>query len=146
MISSRTPEGTPNFCPVCGQDVRIDPSTVPLRDAPCPQCGCLLHFPDPGAATQPHNQPRVKLSGTDAIEDMADMLFQFEAPADGVGPEPLLFDFGEVLLSSSELGKLIVLHKKSKALGRPFVLVNINPNVREVLRITQLDQVLSIEP
>lgn len=44
VISSRTPEGDPNTCPVCRKELRIDPSTVPMRDAPCPHCGCLLKF------------------------------------------------------------------------------------------------------
>jgi uncharacterized paraquat-inducible protein A len=43
MISSRTPEGVPNRCPVCGSTVRIEPSS-PARDAPCPVCGSLLWF------------------------------------------------------------------------------------------------------
>jgi acyl carrier protein len=42
-ISSRTPEGSPNLCPVCGAIVRIEP-TLPTGDAPCPQCGTLLWF------------------------------------------------------------------------------------------------------
>src|SRR5438128_1634153 len=42
-ISSRTPEGTPNRCPICGAAVRIEPSQ-PENDAPCPQCGALLWF------------------------------------------------------------------------------------------------------
>ncbi len=41
--SSRTPEGTPNHCPVCNSDIRIEPS-VPSGDAPCPNCGTLLWF------------------------------------------------------------------------------------------------------
>lgn len=42
-ISSRTPEGQPNTCPVCGKQVEIEPS-LPTGDAPCPHCGCLLWF------------------------------------------------------------------------------------------------------
>ena len=42
-ISSRTPEGTPNQCPACGDKVKIVPST-PTGDAPCPSCGSLLWF------------------------------------------------------------------------------------------------------
>src|SRR5437763_1205290 len=50
VISSRTPEGEPNRCPVCGQDVRVEPSGGP-RDAPCPCCGQLLWFtPGPPAS------------------------------------------------------------------------------------------------
>lgn len=41
--SSRTPEGAPNRCPVCGHGFRIEPSQ-PLGDAPCPACGALLWF------------------------------------------------------------------------------------------------------
>lgn len=42
-ISSRTPEGQPNRCPVCGGEVCIEPS-APHGDAPCPKCGVLLWF------------------------------------------------------------------------------------------------------
>lgn len=44
-ISSRTPEGDPNQCPVCSHHVRIEPS-LDTRDAPCPRCGHLLWFSD----------------------------------------------------------------------------------------------------
>ncbi|HUT93197.1 MAG TPA: phosphopantetheine-binding protein [Thermoguttaceae bacterium] len=43
VISSRTPEGTPNRCPICGADVKIEPSVL-FGDAPCPHCGHLLWF------------------------------------------------------------------------------------------------------
>jgi acyl carrier protein len=42
-IASRTPEGWPNRCPVCGADWRIEPSQ-PTGDAPCPSCGVLVWF------------------------------------------------------------------------------------------------------
>jgi acyl carrier protein len=42
-ISSRTPEGDSNRCPLCGNEVRIEPSQ-PFGDAPCPHCGTLLWF------------------------------------------------------------------------------------------------------
>jgi acyl carrier protein len=43
VASSRTPEGTPNYCPICKQAVQIEPS-MPFGDVPCPHCGCLLWF------------------------------------------------------------------------------------------------------
>jgi hypothetical protein len=46
-ISLRTPEGTPNRCPVCGHRFRIEPSQ-PFGDAPCPACGTLLWFVSDG--------------------------------------------------------------------------------------------------
>lgn len=42
-ISSRTPEGAPNRCPVCGSSFCVEPSTPP-GDAPCPRCGSLAWF------------------------------------------------------------------------------------------------------
>ena len=42
-ISSRTPEGRPNRCLVCGADIVIVPSD-PAGDAPCPACGHLIWF------------------------------------------------------------------------------------------------------
>lgn len=43
IISTRTPDGEPNFCPVWGSAVSIEPSRPP-GDAPCPKCGHLLWF------------------------------------------------------------------------------------------------------
>ena len=43
VIASRTPEGEPAECPICGEVVRIEPS-VYFSDAPCPSCGTLLWF------------------------------------------------------------------------------------------------------
>jgi len=42
-ISSRTPEGEPAVCPVCGDFVRVEPSEI-YYDVPCPSCGSLLWF------------------------------------------------------------------------------------------------------
>jgi hypothetical protein len=43
MISSRTPEGESNVCPVCQSPVRVEPSRI-FGDAQCPACGSLLWF------------------------------------------------------------------------------------------------------
>lgn len=40
-ISSRTPEGLPHRCPVCGETSAVEPS-YPGGDACCPACGQLL--------------------------------------------------------------------------------------------------------
>lgn len=44
IISSRTPEGELNRCPICGHRCRIEPSCL-TADTPCPSCGHLLWFP-----------------------------------------------------------------------------------------------------
>ena len=43
IISSRTPEGQPNRCPICQTEICIEPSVL-FGDAPCPACGSLLWF------------------------------------------------------------------------------------------------------
>lgn len=40
-VSSRTPEGTPHRCPVCGKTSAVEPS-YPDGDSCCPNCGRLL--------------------------------------------------------------------------------------------------------
>ena len=40
-ISSRTPEGLPHRCPICGKAAALDPS-YPDGDSICPSCGHLL--------------------------------------------------------------------------------------------------------
>ena len=40
-VSSRTPEGLPHRCPVCGKVAAIEPSS-PGGDSTCPSCGHLL--------------------------------------------------------------------------------------------------------
>jgi acyl carrier protein len=40
-VSSRTPEGLPSHCPLCGAVTNLEFSD-PAGDAPCPNCGYLL--------------------------------------------------------------------------------------------------------
>ena len=44
-VSSRTPEGLPSQCPLCGASNNIEFSD-PAQDAPCPNCGRLLWASD----------------------------------------------------------------------------------------------------
>jgi hypothetical protein len=60
--SSRTPEGEPNRCPICGKAVLIDPSRPP-GDAPCPNCGHLLWFA-PQESNIDERKPAKEESGT----------------------------------------------------------------------------------
>ena len=50
-ISSRTPEGLPNHCPICDASICIEPS-MPSGDATCPNCGTLLWFFETPAGLQ----------------------------------------------------------------------------------------------
>jgi hypothetical protein len=42
-IASRTPEGEPEHCDICGVDLRIEPALT-TRDGVCPNCGSLIWF------------------------------------------------------------------------------------------------------
>ena len=73
-ISSRTPEGRPNRCPVCRRRLRLSPSW-PSADAPCPHCGSLVWFP---AATTPR-VPAGPATGTEfTLEDLRMQLEQWK--------------------------------------------------------------------
>jgi acyl carrier protein len=57
-ISSRTPEGDPNLCPVCDKSICIE-SSRPPGDAPCPNCGTLLWFFETSAGMRFHESNAV---------------------------------------------------------------------------------------
>jgi acyl carrier protein len=68
-ISSRTPEGTPGECPVCGKLICIDPSQ-PTGDAPCPGCGVLLWFVSLGGAARLYRHSEVSSRKRRIIESL----------------------------------------------------------------------------
>lgn len=65
-VSSRTPEGDPFCCPVCGEWSALEPS-VPGGDALCPSCGQLLW--------QLHHELHLDL-------DLAGLFFERSRPTD----------------------------------------------------------------
>ena len=70
--STRTPEGEPNRCPVCGNDLWIEPSRPP-GDAPCPHCGHLLWFGPPVPVGE---EPIPRASNGQALERTLSQLFE----------------------------------------------------------------------
>ena len=79
-ISSRTPEGEPNRCHVCGAEICLDPSRPP-GDAPCQNCGTLAWFPlgkkDRHGRWITRATSFTKDIGLDSLE-MADLILTFE--------------------------------------------------------------------
>jgi hypothetical protein len=55
-IASRTPEGEPNRCRVCGHESRVEPSTN-THDATCPECGNLMWYPQSLGTKPPRLSP-----------------------------------------------------------------------------------------
>src|SRR6516165_2349922 len=105
VISSRTPEGLPNHCPVCGSDLRIEPSD-PAGDAPCPQCGHLLWF----AWEDLGDLQVIRPTGNRLDPESLGRLIDSVAMRPG---RRMVIDFSEVeYLASSVLAKLINLKKR----------------------------------
>jgi len=108
----------------------------------------------------PENEPKftlskvgpatmVRLAGpriTDQIyiNELGDELVALIEPG---APPDLLIDLEEVeFLSSSVLGKLIRLLKRTRQAGGRLRLCSIRPSIREVFEITQLHKVFEIYP
>jgi acyl carrier protein len=96
-IATRTPEGLPFGCPICGQVANLEPS-YPAGDAVCPACGSLLWwFRDYLGRTLAIESAAIKLEtglrdlGLDAL-DQVEMVMELEerfdlAPVGNPGPE-----------------------------------------------------------
>jgi acyl carrier protein len=72
-ISSRTPEGAFNHCPVCHADIFIEPSQ-PSGDAPCPKCGHLLWFLNIGGAVRFYGKGEISEAERRAGEMIAEFV------------------------------------------------------------------------
>jgi len=139
VISSRTPEGRPNQCPVCGSHVSIEPSD-PAGEAPCPRCGHLLWF----ALEDLGHIQVIRPTGSRLDPELLDRLIDSLEMRSGMR---LVIDFSGVqYLASSVLGKLINLKKQLGVGGGRLRLQHVHPDLVEVFRITRLDRVFDLEP
>ena len=137
VISSRTPEGRPRHCPVCGSDLKIEPSD-PAGDAPCPRCGHLLWF----AGEDLEDVQVIRLTGSRLDPESLDRPIDSGAMRSG---QRLVIDLSNVqYLASPILCKLINLKKQLGGRGR-LILQHVHPDLVEVFRITRLDRVFDLE-
>jgi anti-anti-sigma factor len=61
--------------------------------------------------------------------------------------ERVILDFRNVkFMSSSMLGKLVLVHKKATEFKAKLKLCSIDPEIRQVFKITKLDKLFDIEP
>jgi anti-anti-sigma factor len=139
VISSRTPEGQSNHCPVCGSHIKIEPSDPP-GDAPCPRCGHLLWF----AWEDFGDVEVIRPTGSRLESESLDRLIDSVAMRSGLR---LVIDLGEVqYLTSPMLGQLINLKKRLGRGGGRLGLQHVHPDLLQVFRITRLDRVFDLEP
>jgi anti-sigma B factor antagonist len=70
---------------------------------------------------------------------------QLSSVVDEMGRRKLVLNFSNIQdISSLALGMVMTLHKKIRAAGGKLVLCRIDPQIREVMALTQLDEVLAI--
>ena len=137
VISSRTPEGKPNLCPVCGSGIKIEPSD-PAGDAPCPKCGNLLWFAWDDSADIVVIRPTCAVLRSEDLDSLT------EEASEKRGVQFVL-DLCEVqYLSSTALGKLLNLKNEIMGVRGRLRIENLNGDLLEVFRITRLDQVFDI--
>ncbi len=101
-----------------------------------------------------HAPPKVEQTGNvkiitftgDKVRDVEDILArELKGRAEDLGACHLLLDFTHVeYLNSMELGTLITLHKRVKAVGGRLTLFNLKPQVYEVFTVTRLQTLLGI--
>src|SRR5262245_38031757 len=100
-ISSRTPEGGPNWCPTCRSAICVEPG--PMGDAPCPNCGTLPWFYD-----TPNGRACCQFA---AIADRRDRIFAYVADAAGMSVDEVVQAYATRLtldLDSLEEVELVV--------------------------------------
>jgi ABC-type transporter Mla MlaB component len=132
VISSRTPEGQPNHCPVCDSDLTIEPFH-PAGDAPCPSCGNLLWF-----RWEELGDARVFKPGGDPLRPEAlNSLFDSVA---AMSHTQTVLDLSEVdRLSSACLARLIDLKKAVRTVGGQLTVRHLHADLLEIFRVTRLD-------
>lgn len=146
ITSSRTPEGEPRRCPVCGTETRIDPSESP-GDAPCPACGHSLWFREI-SLSEADSQAIVVRFANDKMDE-SQRIEQIDRELNDtlarVVHNKLLLNFdGVSFMSSDMISKLIMLNKSCKSRGVKLKFCGVAPSVMEVFKITQLDRIFDM--
>jgi anti-anti-sigma factor len=135
-ISSRTPEGEPCRCPLCGAENDVEPSSPP-GDASCPQCGRLIWF----SAEHGGGELILKYQGPHFTPEMARGLKKLVLER---RDRVLVIDLENVPYLSS--GALAVLINIGKVIRQANLKVRrVHPDLREVFRITRLDRHIGVE-
>ncbi len=138
VISSRTPDGRPNRCPVCGADFVIEPSD-PAGEAPCPACGHLVWFD----FHERGDEQVIRLTANRLLPEELDAAPETAALS---GASRLVIDFADVQdISSAALARLINLKRHVGVLKRKLAIRHLGATLIDVFRVTRLDKVFDIE-
>jgi len=139
VISSRTPDGQPDRCHVCGSEIKLEPSD-PAADAPCVRCGHLVWFTWEDLGDIEVIKPIEHVLRAESMDKFLDSVV--------IRPgTQIVLDLAKVrFFSSAVFSKLINLKRRVGAVGGRFCIRNLHPDVRESLRLTHLDHVFDVQP
>jgi anti-sigma B factor antagonist len=134
-----TPEQAANCCPACGNSITAEP-LASAGDNPCPHCDHLLWFVRrsgdgvvvltflPGLMLASESRER--------IDDVTDALR---------GSSQVILDLSQLqILSSIFLGLLVALHRRIESTEGKMKICGLQPDVREVFKMTKLEELLDI--
>jgi anti-anti-sigma factor len=145
--SSRTPEGIPDRCPICGKEVDFGASDR-ADEAPSSGCGHLVWLT--GSEAEEALMVRLpvgrRLDLSEEIDFAVSAIRRLRKEVlKGNVVSQLLLDFSDVaFISSKVLGQVITLDKVVKASGGRLKLCNVRPEIYELFRLTRLDRLFEI--
>jgi anti-anti-sigma regulatory factor/predicted RNA-binding Zn-ribbon protein involved in translation (DUF1610 family) len=132
-------EGGHDRCPACGAVIEPGPSARAAK-AHCPRCGQRLWF----VRENPEDDLVIKLEYTGTRPAHLDEIISQVPKRVRIGD--LVLDFQEVRgIYSADLAKLITLKKQIGAVGAGLKIRHLHADLREIFRITRLDEVFEIE-
>jgi anti-anti-sigma factor len=105
--------------------------------------------PEPMEVTRTGDRATARFASLTSLNEyFADQIGkQLMALADAPGTRFVTLDLGNVeYVTSTILGHLVALHKRLQGAGGRLTLTNVRPAVTDILRVTQLDQVLDLRP
>jgi anti-sigma B factor antagonist len=127
----------PDHCPVCGTDVDDWSSNEDHGgESPCPSCGHLLWY----VSRVEGDVTMIQLIDNRVV--LIELLELLEhAIRDGACGHILINFGGLQQVSSAALGKLVKLGGQAESVRGKLKLCGLHPDLRQVLRITRLDQI-----
>ena len=148
-MSSRTPRGVPNRCPICGEAVVIAPAEDE-SDAVRARCGHLRWRKDEEARevlTVRLGPGESRVDELNEVDPTREEIHRLHEQVAHMSVVPhILLDFASVgLVSSKALGELIILDRVIKVASGRLRLCNVGPQVEEVFRVMGLDELFDFQ-
>jgi anti-anti-sigma factor len=126
-------------CPACGSPVTIEPIDS-AGDSPCSECGHLIWF------VRRNIDETVILTFLPGLMMSSESLDRVSEVKAAIGEAPRgILDLAHIhFLSSIFLGLLVAMHRWLNADARALRICAVQPDNREVFRITKLDGMLTL--